>query len=270
MKNTIKMKNGSEITYDTEDDIKWNTTPINDYVIKQYIEEISKEKSANDIEASIPVSEFAEYCSALDKKRYSKAFDIRSRKAPSKSFFSSTWNYEGDNWIKEMYDKIGNNNEEFKKLYQGTWIDECTPITKSNFEKLMANIEPKEEEWDLTINFNKPKTKEMKKEIIGYKFKNESAFNKFCQFMITFYNTYWANGYKSRWFNEKGYDIGLKNDITLERLKKHNLLDDLLTPVYKKESNYKTELNKALDNIDKVRKALEKIDSAIKKIKSND
>ena len=48
MKNTIKMKNGSEITYDTEDDIEWNTTPINDYVIKQYIEEMSKDESAED------------------------------------------------------------------------------------------------------------------------------------------------------------------------------------------------------------------------------
>ena len=38
----------------------------------------------------------------------------------------------------------------------------------------------------------------------------------------------------------------------------------------KKESNYKTELTKALDNVDKVRKALEKLDSAISKIKSND
>jgi len=42
MKKTIKMKNGSEITYDTEDDIEWNTNPLND--IKQYIESAEAKK----------------------------------------------------------------------------------------------------------------------------------------------------------------------------------------------------------------------------------
>ena len=167
-----------------------------------------KQKKANDIEASIPVSEFAEYCSALDKGRYFIGLDIGNEKDESAEFDTSC-------------------------IYES-------------------------------------KTKEMNKEIIGYKFKSKDTFNKFCQFMITFYNTYWGNGYNTHFFNEKGYDIGLNNDITLGKLKKHNLLDELFTPVYKEESNYKTELTKALDNIDKVRKALEKLDSAISKIKSND
>ena len=288
--------------------------------IKERFDKEEKEKSANDIEASIPVSEFAEYCSALGEKRYSKAFDIRSRKTPSKSFFSSAYNYEGYkyNWIKEMYDKLGNSNDEFKKLYQGTWIDECTPITKSNFEKLMSikkpniydkhswinkegkvktsNVPPKrkdiqereglsyqyidrtEIDCDWANELNKPKTKEMNKEIIGYKFKNESAHNKFTgvyklltikSYLVSFPFPYKKEGFYTT--KGCGYDVAnMECNIFLILAKKYNLLDELFTPVYKKESNYKTELNKALDNIDKVRKALEKLDSDISKMKSND
>jgi len=195
-----------------------------------------KQKKANDIEASIPVSEFAEYCSALDKKNYSKAFDIRNRKTPSKSFFSSAYNYEGGNWIKEMYGNLENNNEEFRKLYQGTWIDECTPITKSNFEKLMS--------------IKKPKTKEMKKEIIGYKFKDNDSYVKYYRI----YNVMIGENCLFLNYCLKGtyYIKNIESDKCLQFAKKHNLLDELFTPVYKEENKlqsgkwYKTNEDKTL------------------------
>jgi len=263
-KNKSKFDNVSNIVFHSKDDLNINidTWGIADRMLTDAIENTKrfikhqeenknkvqeywdkKEKSANDIEASIPVSEFAEYCRALGENRYSNAFDIRNGK--------------GDNWIKEMFDKLENNNEEFRKLYQGTWIDECTPITKSNFEKLMS--------------IKKPKTKEMKKEIIGYKFKNESAHNKFLVLLSILSDIVFVDKYIAKGFYLKGFDINNQDyNLLFKFAKKYNLLDELFTPVYKEESNYKTELNKALDSIDKVRKALEKIDSAIKKIKSND
>ena len=111
--------------------------------IKERFDKEEKEKSANDIEASIPVSEFAEYwANEVLKKSPLPDLSYESLKSnPTKGYFDITNElkelHEG-NWIKEMHDKLGNNNEEFKKLYQGTWIDECTPISKSNFEKLMS------------------------------------------------------------------------------------------------------------------------------------
>jgi len=170
-------------------------------IITFELDKDEKEKSANDIEASIPVSEFTEYwINETLKKSPLPDLSYESVKSnPHKGYFDI-----------------------INELNEGSWIDECIPITKRNCEKLMS--------------IKKSKTKEMKKKIIGYKFKDNDTFNKFCQFMITFYNTYWGNGYNTHWFNEKGYDIGLNNDITLGRLKKHNLLDDLFTPVYKEET----------------------------------
>jgi len=293
-----------------------------------------KQKKANDIEASIPVSEFAEYCSALDKGRYFIGLDIGNEKDESAEFDTSC-------------------------IYES-------------------------------------KIKEMKKEIIGYKFKNESAHNKFVVLLSILSDIVFVDKYFAKGFYLKGFDINNQDyNLLFKFAKKHNLLDELFTPVYKeetelqsgkwyktnedktlwfinsiddegngsgygflfgqwdiitlnykkfdfkeaskeyvesmlikeakkrglkegviansmdgkgtfrikgklffnvprntlycrlsdryapifengiwielkKESNYKTELNKALDSIDKVRKALEKIDSAIKKIKSND
>jgi len=190
---------------------------------------VTTEELRRMLEASIPVSEFAEYCRALGENRYSNAFDIRNGK--------------GDNWIKEMFDKLENNNEEFKKLYQGNWIDECTPITKSNFEKLMS--------------IKKPKTKEMKKEIIGYNFKDEKSYYAFRAIYHSLKKSI------DRDFNlknppnikKKFFEVDIKNqdcNIYLRFAKKHNLLDELFTPVYKEENKlqsgkwYKTNEDRTL------------------------
>ena len=450
-KNKSKFDNGSKITFDSAGDFTPQSITVEQYA---WLDKLGKVKGSNipptpnDIEASIPVSEFAAYCSALDKNQYLKAFDIRNRKTPSKSFFSSDYNYEGykwaneilkksplpdlsyesvkntpskgyfdiinelkeGTWIKEIYDEMRNSNDEFKKLYQGTWIDECTPITKSNLEKLMSIKKPKNKEMKnklsdkgLEILLSIPKEEieaEIERRIIGYNFKDEKSYYAF--------RTIYHSLKKSidRDFNLKNpaniekkiFEVDIKNQecsISLKFAKKHNILDELFTPVYKeenelqsgkwyktngditlwfinsindkgdgngygflfgqwdiitlnykrfdfkeaskeyvesmlikeaekrglkqgfiansmdgketfrikgklffnmkrntlycklsdryapifengiwielkKESNYKTELTKALDNIDKVRKALEKLDSAIKKIKSND
>ena len=108
----------------------------------------------------------------------------------------------------------------------------------------------------------------MNKEIIGYKFKNESAHNKFLVLLSILSDIVFVDKYIAKGFYLKGFDINNQDyNLLFKFAKKYNLLDELFTPVYKEESNYKTELNKALDKIDKVRKALEKLDSAIKKNK---
>ena len=74
-------------TFDSTGDLKDYFTPRS-IIVEKYVwlDKLGKVRRSdipptpNDIEASIPVSEFAEYCSALDKKRYSKAFDIRNGK----------------------------------------------------------------------------------------------------------------------------------------------------------------------------------------------
>jgi len=389
---------------------------------RETIDAMEKEKLPNDIEASIPVSEFAAYCSALDEKRYLKAFDIRNRKTPSKSFFSSAYNYEGYNWANEAlkksplpdlsYESVRSNPHKgyfdiINELNEGTWID-----AKSNFEKLMSIKKPKTKEMKNKLsdkgleNFLSIPKEEIEAEIerrtIGYLFNNEKAYDKFVgAFKLLTGRLYLIPYEKGGFYIDKGcfYDIPNKDcDSHLQFAKKYNILNELFTPVYKeenelqsgkwyktnedetlwfinsiddngdgngygflfgqwaksntialnnkkfdfkeaskeyvesmlikeakkrglkewaiansmdgkesfrikgglyfskqmntlycrlsdryapifkngiwielkKESNYKTELNKALDNIDKVRKAIEKLDSAIKKIKSND
>ena len=68
-----------------------------------------KQKKANDIEASIPVSEFAEYCSALDKGRYFIGFDIGNEKDESAEFDTSCIYESKTKEIIQLYKEVVDN-----------------------------------------------------------------------------------------------------------------------------------------------------------------
>ena len=118
----------------------------------------------------------------------------------------------------------------------------------------------------LATNEPKEKLEKLKRITIGYKFKNESAHNKFLLLLNILSDIVFVDKYINKGFYLKGFDINNKDyNLLFKFAKKYNLLDELFAPVYKKEkkNEYKQALDIAIVEIDNVKTLLNNIDKTL-------
>ena len=92
-------------------------------------------------------------------------------------------------------------------------------------------------EFEQLKNINNPKTEEMEREIIGYKFKDEDCYDKFITVFNELSENVYMDGYnKEGTYYKSGFDFPNNGWQTcLNFAKKHNLLEELFNPVYREE-----------------------------------